>query len=1771
MSSSSEPSPTSAASAPFLFNDDPFNLKAKKAPHPLSSDDVPIPRTRAAAAALLLEGSAEDATPASAATALSLSFPTALSFTYGDESDKENMPKPEAEVERKAPLKRRPLVRRRSADGTAASASAASPSNAGHDREHSRTLSGVFPPKQPSSSSSSARAPKRKKPHTAAAADPSSKSGCEEVAFTGELSVSDAWEQVKDDIGEEMRTALSSKKWTEVVQAIAEIRTRMERAEAGAQSREGRLRAALWLLADAPGFAVNNVAVMKALCEACEALLSSITVAPAFVRAALPPLLGRTSERKSLSIATPLLVALSAACSPRVVQAVIAGFLPSCKNVRVLEAVFALLSSLTAHFGLSAMSLPALLALARGHCEDPQQQVRTSAVALLQAVYQQTGPSFRDHLLSLVSASTAPALTAALHAVEEVGQRWGGVPDLRARGEGAELVPVTLDAVFPRVELSARLGEDVYAKLRDPNWRHRQQGLEETMAALRALHLRVILRDCTLLTLLAPLLLDSNKAIQHLALGLLSALLHAVPEALPRHREKLLPPLVQALADAKKAVKDEAARVLEQWIAALGLSGLMKWAVRGLEGAGRRELLEVLVKWREAEGDWQEVIPALLDGLCDRSGEVRAMSERLVEAIIERGGGHAVSSAVQRLKAAYQLQVAPVVERCKQGKKDKDRERAQPPSHDVPPLNDQPREARSVSTSSAASAPADDDRRAKKTASLKKKAELASARQQRDEEQRDAELLSLTPVDATSHPFLVKPDLAAKQRRLLKDGKRLQSTHFRDWSAEEREDFSAALAGLVSSSMHAAMFSAEFSRVLIAVEFFSEQLRASPHSVHCIADVLLKWASALFTEANPKLLLALLALVNALLASFAASSLRFSDAEMMNVLPFLVERVAGHTVSKVRKDAAAVLLALPRDGLFPAHKTVAYVVSGLDSKNKRVVSESCDCIGQLWAMEAQGRAGERRELSAGMWNEVKKALPALALLLSTGDPAVRLSALGAIVSAYHVIGEQLWAVLAREGGRPTIPEKVLSMIEERLKRIKLDAMPLHTALSSAPPAPSTAVVNTPVKSAGPVQRTPLSKASQIPRTPIANASGAAALGSPQSTGSAGTAGRSRRHGRTPSKIPTLSSLSSSLASLEAMQASLTNAQYSAVAARAAPLQLPSLLMAMQGGADDEQLRSAQSLAAFTAQHGCEPLLQHVPLIARCIVRVLQRGTSSAVVADGAPMRRDEGRREVVAALRALLAYPAVVDGFHSDSAQEVVDALLRFTAQQMHCRGDHVGLKGNALACVHALMDAQPVMTHFSIFSSLLLSAIVAPSEPASTSPLCALLQPLLLRWTTLASAPTIDLPLLLSSMHRMFLELPTTPSPLLSSLHSVLTAVVGRCSSAKVRELMRGFAVDAPIVGLLRAILGEEETKEQTDERSRREPPSAQSERVRERPPQRKLLGRKSRQLYAAVVHEPQGETVEEAKDNGTGKAVSLDELMLQPSSAPSPAPHSSLRQPPTPSSVHALPVKSMVELEGAHYAAVSGAAAPPPSPAPAASAAASYLERFQHLQQQLRVATPTPLQRLVHVGPSVSPPLSPVRPPSAPPSFSPLRGSPVRAPLSSGATSSVSAVVHDSLSAASLLSRSSAFEALRTRMKAREPANGEAASAMHALTRALSPARSYSQQQQQQQQHPASLSSLLHTPSTAAPSMTPAGASSSALSSVSSVGALLATPAPLSAPSLAGLAASASSSRPPLSFSYLADGMASSGIPSGNNAVSALRARLASINAANRRAAGA
>ena len=284
---------------------------------------------------------------------------------------------------------------------------------------------------------------------------------------------------------------------------------------------------------------------------------------------------------------------------------------------------------------------------------------------------------------------------------------------------------------------------------------------------------------------------------------------------------------------------------------------------------------------------------------------------------------------------------------------------------------------------------------------------------------------------SASDSLVRRVDAAAKASRVRKDAKRVKGA-YRDWGSDEVEEMSERLRELVSDSFHAQLFHRDFARQLQAVDALESLLGSNAEALLSVLDLVLRWCSWRMVDANTALLLKLLHFLQSLLQQLQLTGYRLHEGEACDLLPFLVEKVLGHGNAKFRTDCRELLRL--SCALYDEKAVFAFVATGMDSKNKRVQSESIDLQAELMLQHG---------LSVG---DARKQLVSIATQVGASDAAVRAAALSAIGSLYERYGDVVYQLMGAgkrgAGGAAAaaadckIPPKQMAMIDERLKRIK---------------------------------------------------------------------------------------------------------------------------------------------------------------------------------------------------------------------------------------------------------------------------------------------------------------------------------------------------------------------------------------------------------------------------------------------------------------------------------------------------------------------------------------------------------------------------------------------------------------------------------------------------------------------------------------------------------------------------------------------------------------
>jgi len=904
-------------------------------------------------------------------------------------------------------------------------------------------------------------------------------------------------------IGDGIINFITSKKWNETVDGLQQLQTALTNMSNDECSTI--MPAVFYFLAKTPSFKPSNVQVSKNLYEILPNMTALLTPFPlSLLTMTIPDLFNKLSDKKfSDGVALVILAYAEASTPSRILTSLLSTMDRDGKNVKSGEASIGVVVKMIQEFGAGAFDVNAIIETAKQWTSHVHPGIRDAALPVFIAIYSQSGSMLKELMLSGLKPTTASTLESEFSKLGSVDPS-SFVPQRRARA-APQAAKLDLDDVLPRVDISSQMSEELLAKLTNDNSKVRKEGLEDVMGIIAAAHHRIGPKDGGLIEVLKLRLADNNKVQAKEALNVLSALINAMGSPITRHASKLLPPLLAALADSKSFVREAARSVFLQWFSLSGVQSTLKYLPKAMEqnATGRLEILEALATRlqlgpnRALDGvnrfDLSELITPVLNACLDKSADVRAANEKVMEHVVANVGFDRVMEETKGMKKASILAITPTIEKFRYAKETAAaREQSSSSSssasnltvpidsHDdvrpqTAPANSTKRLAARKSVMSAANTPRGETSSASSggassagasaTSSIsdEKKASVMRARSRQStiplKRPATAAPASSTPsvasvsesgadaaagtdsttADASSAPssssssaLLKKFDHNAKRNRVLKDSKRVRGV-YRDMSADEIEELDQQLYTVISDELYAAMQSKEFQKHLLALDLIDRELSTNADAVLSISDLIFKWCSWRMTDANTSLLAKMLPTLHNMLTTFdTKSGYKLTDGEAANILPTLIEKALGHNTTRFRTDCRELLVQFA--SLYPPSKLFVYLIHGFDSKNKRVQSECVEHVGSMLARYGVGLC------------DARKMMPSIAAMVASADANVRNAALNALQSVYTAAGEELWTMLGKgtTAGKDKIPAKCMSMIEERMKKVKSNTQTQQT-------------------------------------------------------------------------------------------------------------------------------------------------------------------------------------------------------------------------------------------------------------------------------------------------------------------------------------------------------------------------------------------------------------------------------------------------------------------------------------------------------------------------------------------------------------------------------------------------------------------------------------------------------------------------------------------------------------------------------------------------------
>ena len=249
-----------------------------------------------------------------------------------------------------------------------------------------------------------------------------------------------------------------------------------------------------------------------------------------------------------------------------------------------------------------------------------------------------------------------------------------------------------MDDLFPRVEIDKLLvGTTILADSKSDAWKTRKEGLEALQGILdvaankRLKHTMGEFLDCSLISLMLPVLFpvgdigqvlkaritDTNKAVQLIALDIVSRIATGMNKPFEKHTRFFALPVATALADQKAHIRAAALQTLTSIATACeGVDSMVNGLGTALESSNpvqRASLLTWIADWFKAHKggpglDLQPWVAPVVSCLEDRNGDVRKGAQAVLPFIIAGVGFDRVMRETSSLKPASRSMVVPLIQ-----------------------------------------------------------------------------------------------------------------------------------------------------------------------------------------------------------------------------------------------------------------------------------------------------------------------------------------------------------------------------------------------------------------------------------------------------------------------------------------------------------------------------------------------------------------------------------------------------------------------------------------------------------------------------------------------------------------------------------------------------------------------------------------------------------------------------------------------------------------------------------------------------------------------------------------------------------------------------------------------------------------------------------------------------------------------------------------------------------------------------------------------------
>ena len=283
---------------------------------------------------------------------------------------------------------------------------------------------------------------------------------------------------------------------------------------------------------------------------------------------------------------------------------------------------------------------------------------------IFRSFFEQEKPALLEQIdteIGKVKDQKAPTPTRGRN-VPKVGSSESGA----AGGEEEEEDPIQMqikqESLIPRVDISEQLNKTLMLQLGDKNWKERQAALERIEQILE--YNKFIEANLgELPTCLSKRLTDTNKILAGTSLKITEKLAEALGSHGRKFVSSLAPGMIQALSDAKEALRKNAISALSAWFDHCGGIGPFlenELLLESFSSATNPNIKAELCGWLcivlpkckvgKVPPELKAIIPSVFTFIEDRSPDVRTKATELILPLMTHVGPNDMLRAMQKAK-----------------------------------------------------------------------------------------------------------------------------------------------------------------------------------------------------------------------------------------------------------------------------------------------------------------------------------------------------------------------------------------------------------------------------------------------------------------------------------------------------------------------------------------------------------------------------------------------------------------------------------------------------------------------------------------------------------------------------------------------------------------------------------------------------------------------------------------------------------------------------------------------------------------------------------------------------------------------------------------------------------------------------------------------------------------------------------------------------------------------------------------------------------------